>query len=70
MTKAPTPRPERPPTRSDLLDWLEQMDLVLSSMAGRWFDGIRAEVRAEILTQLYEPNLNMLIRARRRPRAR
>lgn len=59
--------PERPPTRAECLDWIEQLDLIFSSWVGRWWDHIPPEMRAEILMQTYEPNLRILIRARRRP---
>jgi hypothetical protein len=58
---------QRPPTRAELLDLLETLELALSSMAGRWQGGIPAEVRAEIMTEAYEPALKALIRAKRRP---
>lgn len=64
--KLPPPTGQSP-TRSELLDLLERQTLALSSLVGRWQDGIPPEVRAEIMTELYEPVLQMLIRARRRP---
>jgi hypothetical protein len=57
----------RQPTRVELLDFLEQHFLALASMATRWQDGIPAEVRAEIITEAYEPVLKTLMLARRRP---
>lgn len=63
-------RPERSPTRAELLDLLEQLDISLATWVGRWADSIPPEVRAEILLQAYEPVLRMLIRARRRPTPR
>jgi hypothetical protein len=61
------PPPGRPPTRVELLDFLEQHLQRLTSMAGRWQGGIPAEVRAEIITEAYEPVLKTLILARRLP---
>jgi hypothetical protein len=55
------------PTKGELLDHLELLDSVLGEMATRWFDGISPEVRDQIAVRAYQPNLRMLIRARRRP---
>jgi hypothetical protein len=41
--------------------------VALSSMMRRWEGGISAEVRAEIMTEAYEPVLRTLMLARRRP---
>ena len=64
------PRPMRVATKPEILDVLEQVEVALSSMMTRWQDGIPAEIRAEIMTEAYEPVLRMLIRSRRRPLAR
>jgi hypothetical protein len=73
MTLAPAGRPRRKrrpmvlPTKAELLDLLEALEIVLSSlMRRRDDDGLPAEARAEIMTEIYEPVLRMLIRSRRR----
>jgi hypothetical protein len=59
-----------PPTRAELLDLLESLEIVLGDMMRRWQGGIPAEVRAEIMVQAYEPLIRMLIRGRRLPSPR
>lgn len=54
------------PSKPELLDLLERIEVALSSMMTRWQDGIPAEVRAEIMTEAYEPVLRILIHAGRR----
>lgn len=58
------------PHKLDYLDLIDTLENVLSDMMLRWFDGIPAEVRAELMVRAYEPVLHMLIRARRRPEPR
>jgi hypothetical protein len=53
------------PRRPGLLDQLEQIDLSLSHFVGRW-QSVPAEFRAEIMTQVYEPLLQILILSGRR----
>jgi hypothetical protein len=55
----------RPPFRSTILDRLEQIDLVLSEIVGRW-QSVPAELRAEIMTKAYEPLLMILLQCKRR----
>lgn len=57
----------RPPTREEILDMMETLELVLGDMMRRWENGILPETRAEIMTKAYEPVLQILIRTRRRP---
>lgn len=54
------------PSKPELLDLLDQLELTLGNMMRRWDDGILPEVRAEIMTQAYEPVLHVLIRSGRR----
>lgn len=51
--------------RSAILDRLEQIDLVLSRIVGRW-ESVPAELRAEIMTDIYEPLLMILLQCKRR----
>jgi hypothetical protein len=60
------PMPQRQPTKREVLDGLEAVEIALSSMMRRWQGGIPAEVRAEIMTEAYEPVLHLLIRTQRR----
>jgi hypothetical protein len=53
------------PTRPELLNLLEQTELQLWAMVGRWQDGIPAQVRAELM-EIVTPILRALIRAGRR----
>jgi hypothetical protein len=54
------------PSKPQLLAVLEVAEIALSSMIRRWEDGIPAEVRVEIMTEVYEPILRVLIGSRRR----
>jgi hypothetical protein len=64
------PMPQRQPTKREVLDGLEAVEIALSSMMRRWQGGIPAEVRAEIMTEAYEPVLYLLIRTQRRGQKR
>jgi hypothetical protein len=55
------------PTKAELADLLDAIELPLSSLMRRWGDGISPEARVEITTDIYEPVLRMLIRLKRRP---
>ncbi len=59
-----------PPTRIELLDLMESLEIVLGDMMRSWQGGIPAESRVEIMVQVYEPLLRMLIRAGRHPMPR
>lgn len=54
------------PSKADLLNLLDYLELTLGNLMHRWDDGVSAEIRAEIMTEAYEPVLRMLIRSRRR----
>jgi hypothetical protein len=54
------------PTKREILDGLEGVEIALSSMMRRWQGGVPAEIRAEIMTEAYEPGLHILLRAERR----
>lgn len=64
--KKPQRNPMSVPTKPQLLDLLDRLELTLSNMMRRWTNGILPEIRAEIMTEAYEPVLRMLIRAKRR----
>lgn len=57
-------------TLRETLNILEAVEVNLSDMIRRRCDGISAEIRAEIMTEAYEPVLKILIRGRRRPETR
>lgn len=59
------PNLQRPPTRTELLDSMEAWEIALSDLMRRWDDAIPPYVRDEI-AQIYQPILQMLIRAKRR----
>lgn len=59
--------PLRRPTVAELLELLEAQEIALHSIMTRWEDGVPAELRAEVMVQIYEPALHMLMRAKRRP---
>jgi hypothetical protein len=61
------PEAKRHPTRRELLDALVGVEIALSSLTRRWQDSIPAELRAEIMTDAYEPVLSLLIQAGRLP---
>jgi hypothetical protein len=54
------------PTKREILDGLEALEVALSSMMRRWQCGIPPEIRAEIMIEAYEPVLHILLRAERR----
>lgn len=54
------------PSKPELLDLLDRLELTLGNMMRRWEDGILPETRAEIMTEAYEPVLHILIRSGRR----
>jgi hypothetical protein len=60
------PAPQHRPNRRQILNEMEFVEIALSSMMRRWEGGISAEVRAEIMTEAYEPVLRLLIRSERR----
>lgn len=64
--KKPKQKPMSVPTKPQLLDLLDGLELSLGNMMRRWENGIPPETRAEIMTEAYEPVLHMLIRAKRR----
>jgi hypothetical protein len=66
MSLALYPPPRRRPTLREVLDELEAVEIALSSMMRRWQDGPSPDIRAEIMTEAYEPVLHLLIRAERR----
>ena len=55
----------RQPTKRQLITTIDETDLLLAEMVGRWSDGIPAWVRAELM-RLRTPVLDVLIQARRR----
>lgn len=55
------------PSKPELLDLLDALEVKMSDLMRRWDDGVAPEIRAEIMVELYEPTLRLLIRARRRP---
>jgi hypothetical protein len=74
MGRHPEPRmPRRDPrigprpTMAELLDLLEAMADAAFDIVRRWDDGVQPELRAEVLTNIYEPAMRGLLRARRRP---
>jgi hypothetical protein len=54
-----------PPCRSAILDRLEQIDLVVSRIVVRRAS-VPVELRAEIMTDIYEPLLRILLQCKRR----
>jgi hypothetical protein len=56
----------RSPTKREILDGLEAVEVALSSMMRRWQGGISPELRAEIMIEAYEPVLHILLHAERR----
>jgi len=59
-------KPMRVPSKGEILDLLDYLELTLGNMMRRREDGIPPQTRAEIMTDAYEPVLRMLIRSRRR----
>jgi hypothetical protein len=60
------PRIGRMPTKPELIDFIVMLAVRMVSMSSRWDNGISVEVRDEILTELYDPTINMVTRCRRR----
>ena len=67
--KWPTPPGQRP-TRDQILDLMETVEVILTAIVHRWHDGVPPEIRDEVNTLPRAPLLQMLIQARRRPIAR
>ena len=62
----PAGRRMQVPTKRVVLDLLVATEVALSSIMRRWQDdGLSAEIRAEIMVDIYEPVLQMLIRSKR-----
>jgi hypothetical protein len=53
-----------PPSRRTILDRLEQINRGLSQIVGRW-ESLPAEIRAEVMTNAYEPLLLILLQCNR-----
>ena len=58
---------QKPPTKSELVSLLHTLLYAAHSLMTRWDDDIPAHVRAEIMTELYNPMLEAALRAKIQP---
>lgn len=54
------------PQRCELITLLDRISNTLAITAGRWDSGIPAEIRTQLLADVYHPTVRMLLRAKRR----
>jgi hypothetical protein len=59
-------RPTTLPTKSDLYEALERIEIIVSEMIGRWDDSLPGQTRAELMP-IRDIAMRILIQARLRP---
>ena len=58
-------------TKRQLLDFLDhELEPALGAIVYRWEDGVSPHIRAEIMSEAWEPLLRILIQVGRRPHPR